>query len=44
MKTAFDIDKIIERGIISNETDYDRALLMDRKLRILAKEKKYFQT
>ena len=43
MKTHFDIEKIEEKGVISNELDYDRALIADRKLRLLAKENVYFK-
>lgn len=45
MKTHFDIEKIVEKGIITNELDYERALIVDRKLRLLAKEKEdlYFK-
>ena len=43
MKTHFDIEGIIESGIISNELDYDRALIADRKLRLLAKENDHFK-
>ena len=42
MKTHFDIEKIVEKGIITNELDYDRALIADRKLRLLAKENPHF--
>jgi len=38
MKTQFDIEKIIELGKILNELDFERALIADRKLRVLAKE------
>ncbi|WP_281310703.1 transcriptional regulator [Flavobacterium flavigenum] len=38
MKTHFDIEKIIESGIITNELDYERALIADRKLRLLVKQ------
>ena len=38
MKTHFDIEQLIEKGIITNELDYERALIADRKLRLLAKE------
>lgn len=44
MKTHFDIDSIINKGLISNELDYDRALIADRKLRLLAKESLHFKT
>jgi transcriptional regulator with XRE-family HTH domain len=38
MKTNFDVDKIIKSGKIDNELDFERALIADRKLRLLAKE------
>lgn len=44
MKLNFDIEEIIEKGIITNELDYERALIADRKLRILAKENPYFKS
>lgn len=43
MKTHFDIDDIIKKGAIKNELDYDRALIADRKLRLLAKEDPHFK-
>ena len=43
MKTHFDIEKIIEMGIINNELDYERALIADRKLRLLGKEDVHFK-
>jgi len=43
MKTHFDIEKIVEKGLISNELDYERALIADRQLRILAKENLHFK-
>lgn len=43
MKTDFDINKIIDNGFISNELDYERALIADRKLRLLAKENNQFK-
>lgn len=43
MKTNFDIEKIVEKGIITNELDYERALIADRKLRILAKDNLHFK-
>jgi hypothetical protein len=43
MKTHFDIEKIVEMGIINNELDYERALIADRKLRLLGKEDVYFK-
>ena len=44
MKTHFDIEEIVESGSISNELDYERALIADRKLRLLAKENLHFKT
>ena len=38
MKTQFDVNEIIECGKIGNELDYERALIADRKLRVLAKD------
>lgn len=38
MKTAFDIEQLIDVGSITNELDYERAMIADRKLRLLAKE------
>jgi len=43
MQTHFDIEKIIEKGSISNELDYERALIADRKLRLLASESVHFK-
>ena len=43
MKTHFDIEKIVELGIITNELDYERALIADRKLRLLGKEDVHFK-
>ena len=44
MKTHFDIDSIVKKGFIANELDYDRALIADRKLRLLSKESLHFKT
>ena len=38
MKTQFDIYQLIEIGKIHNELDFERALIADRKLRVLSKE------
>lgn len=38
MRTQFDIDTLLKSGGISNELDYERALIFDRKLRLLAKD------
>lgn len=43
MKTHFDIENIVKKGRITNELDYDRALIADRKLRLLAKENHHFK-
>jgi hypothetical protein len=43
MKTYFEIEKIVEKGQISNELDYEGALIADRKLRLLAKESLHFK-
>ena len=44
MKTEFNIENIIKKGAITNELDYDRALIADRKLRLLSKEDPHFKT
>jgi len=38
MKTQFDISKLLEFGKIQNELDFERALIADRKLRVLSKD------
>lgn len=38
MNTQFDISKLIKDGEIQNELDFERALIADRKLRVLSKE------
>ena len=38
MKTQLDISKLLEFGKIQNELDLERALIADRKLRVLSKE------
>lgn len=43
METHFDIEKIVKKGLITNELDYDRALIADRKLRLLAEENPHFK-
>ncbi len=43
MKTHFDIEKLVENGSITNELDYERALIADRKLRLLSKENIHFK-
>lgn len=37
MKTQFDIEKVFETGYLSNELEYERALIADRKLRVMSK-------
>lgn len=44
MKRDIDIKKIIKKGLITNELEYERALIADRKLRLLAKEAPYFKS
>lgn len=44
MKTHFDIEELVKSGSINNELDYQRALLADRKLRLLSKEDSQFKT
>ena len=43
MKTHFDIEKLVESGSITNELDYERAMIADRKLRLLAKDNLHFK-
>lgn len=43
MKTHFDIEKFIENGLITNELDLERAMIADRKLRLLSKENVHFK-
>lgn len=43
MKTDFDIERLVENGSITNELDYDRALIADRKLRLLSRGNTYFK-
>lgn len=38
MQTDFDINKAIKQGKIQNELDFERALIADRRLRLLSKE------
>ncbi len=44
MKTQFDITQLIETGKIENELDFERALIADRKLRVLSKENPKFKS
>ena len=43
MKTNFDIEKFIESGSINNELDLERAMIADRKLRLLSKDSLHFK-
>lgn len=43
MKTHFDISALVESGSITSELDYERALIADRKLRLLSKENAHFK-
>jgi len=43
-KTQFDISQLIETGKIQNELDFERALIADRKLRVLSKENSKFKS
>jgi len=38
MSIQFDISQLLETGEIKNELDFERALIADRKLRVLSKE------
>lgn len=44
MKTQFDISELIENGKIRNELDFERAMIADRKLRVLSKENPKFRS
>ncbi|MGB3343256.1 MAG: helix-turn-helix transcriptional regulator [Aequorivita sp.] len=44
MKTQFDISQLIETGKIQNELEFERALIADRKLRVLSKENPKFKS
>src|SRR5690606_36389249 len=44
MKTEFEISELIEKGKILNELDFERAMIADRKLRVLSKENPKFKT
>ncbi|MGC4235861.1 MAG: transcriptional regulator [Niabella sp.] len=43
MEKQFDIEELINAGSITNELDYERAMIADRKLRLLAKENMHFK-
>ncbi|GAA5225112.1 hypothetical protein GCM10025777_57430 [Membranihabitans marinus] len=44
MKTQFDISALIGNGKIQNKLDFERALIADRKLRVLSKENPKFKS
>lgn len=44
MTTQFDISELIKSGRIQNELDFERALIADRKLRVLSKENSKFNS
>ena len=44
MKTQFDISELIKNGKILNELDFERAMIADRKLRVLSKEDLNFKS
>jgi len=44
MKTQFDIKTLLEIGKINNELDFERALIADRKLRVLSKDNPKYKT
>jgi transcriptional regulator with XRE-family HTH domain len=44
MKTQFDITQLIKTGKIQNDLDFERALIADRKLRVLSKENLKFKS
>ena len=44
MKTQFDISELIKNGKILNELDFERAMIADRKLRVLSKENPKFKS
>ncbi|MEY4893267.1 MAG: hypothetical protein RL751_77, partial [Bacteroidota bacterium] len=43
MKAHLDLSKLVEAGVIANELDYNRAIIADRKLRLLAKDNAHFK-
>ncbi len=44
MRTEFDIETLLKAGGISNEIDYERALIFDRKLRVRSKDNPKLKT
>lgn len=43
MKTHFDIEKLVENDRLNNELDYERAMIADRKLRLMADENPHWK-
>lgn len=43
MNTPLDIEKLVKSGKISNELEYEKAMIADRKLRLLSKENEHFK-
>jgi hypothetical protein len=43
MESQFDIEKLIQIGSITNDLDLERAMIADRKLRLLAKDNSHFK-
>jgi hypothetical protein len=43
MEKQFDIEKVIAQGSIDNDLELERAMVAERKLRLLAKENNYFK-
>lgn len=44
MKTPFDVDGFFEKGKIQNELDFERVLIAERKLRVMANENPKLKT
>ncbi len=44
MMTQFDIEEVFKRGYLRNELEYERALIADRKLRVLSKSNSRFKS
>ena len=42
-KTQFDIETLLTAGVISDELNYERAMIADRQLRLLAKEDVHYK-
>ena len=42
-KTQFDIETLLTAGVISDELNYERAMIADRQLRLLAKEDAHYK-